>query len=309
MSLHLDEEATQDSNTYDLVIREFVKEFDTDESINRDEKSLSTRNALDEKSMTTQSVKLHLAMDAAPSVVKEMLQSSPWYEAFATTEKKQIEGTVDHNNVHNDEVSCSTSGRSDRFAEFTDYQLFQIQQYRIAELTSQLDQARNSVSEYHELLDRLQKMQQDNRVLTHKVSFLDEELKKESSTKEKQVIELEKNMELLNVHQDQKNILAGEVVDLKLALAEAKSTANFDTNKETMLLEGTVVRLKMELADSKSREDWHHLKRPFARGIPVKRVSAPEKRASAPQKRLSPRSSLRIIESNQVHNKNAFYID
>ena len=211
------DESTASSKTYESAISDFVRKFEGNSGsfhsqsrqapapapppisdkfeplIVTDEKadSLCISESVDEKSMTTESLDLHMAIDANPKLVKNMLQTSSWYNAFVSAEQKEIP---------RDDASCTDSkfdsstvgGSSDPLADFTDYQLFQLQQYRIAELTSQLDLVKNSVSEYHDLLDKFQRMQQENRILTHKVTLLEDKLGEKMSTAEKQKIKLEK---------------------------------------------------------------------------------------------------------------------
>lgn len=258
MSLRVDEESTHSSRALEVAVNDFVQQFDSDRS-----STSSGKNPLhcsDDRSITTQSVQLHMAIDSAPSLVQDMLHSSAWYDAFVTTEKKS--------ELKCEDVSCvasildSQTATTDPLAEFTDHQLFQLQQYRIAELTSQLDLVRNSVAEYHDLLDRFHTMQQDNRVLSHKVSLLEQQVRKKSTTSNKQKAKLERNKELVKVQADETRRLREEVAELKLALAESQSREDDEGDEKIRILEETVVKLKMDLADSKSKEDWHRLKRP-----------------------------------------------
>ena len=241
----------------------------------------------DDKSTTTQSVVLNSAIESSPSLVQTMLHSSSWYNAFRSMESRSqgsglntgedededegdgdAEGEEDVNAEENgdpDHTSCATSimsgdhsestSSSDPFANFTDYQLFQLQQYRIDELNEQLEKVRASVSEYHNLLDRFQTIQDENLSLKKRVKEVEEELKFSEEERNKEKLKKEE----VEISRD----LAVEVIDLKLSLAEAQTNGDFmnKANAERIkTLEDTVVKLKMELADCKSKEDWARLK-------------------------------------------------
>jgi len=272
MSIHIDrDDITQDSKEYEHAINMFVHQWNGS-SDTRNDKSSSTNTSRpqheydivghDERSITSESIKLHQALNANPRLVKNLLHSSPWYNAYiANGEKSSVKG---------DEASlvdqATIGSASDPLSDFSDLQLFQLQQYRIAELTSQLDLVKNSVSEYHDLLEKFQYMQQENRVLTHKVSLLEQQLRKRLSVTELQKHKLEKNKQIVKLRNDETERLRAEVASLKLQLtghakSSAGTTADRNDAEKTRILEATVVKLKMDLANSKSREDWHRLKR------------------------------------------------
>lgn len=273
MSIQVErDDITQDSKEYERAINTFVQQFkcNDDTEVARSKSSFNPRPihvqggkiGHDEASITSESIKLHQAIDSHPDLVRNMLHSSSWYNAYISHEEKS--------SVQGDAASlvdqATIGSLSDPLADFTDYQLFQLQQYRIAELTSQLDLVKNSVSEYHDLLDKFQHMQQENRVLTHKVSLLEQQLRKRLSLTERQNYKLEKNKQIVKIQGDETERLRAEVASLKIQLSDKKESTgkklvNISDKEKIRILEETVVKLKMDLAHSKSKEDWHRLRR------------------------------------------------
>lgn len=248
-----------------------------------DDEGEDTNDLDDDKSTTTQSVVLNSAIESTPSLVQTMLHSSSWYNAFLTMESRSQgsglktgededddegdkdgegngddEGEGDHSSCVNSIMSADRSditSSSDPLANFTDYQLFRLQQYRIDELNEQLEKVRASVSEYHNLLDRFQTIQDENFSLKKRVKEVEEELKiSEQERQEEKLKQAE-----IEISRD----LAEEIIELKLSLAEAQTYGdcmNKANAERIKTLEDTVVKLKMELADCKSKEDWARLK-------------------------------------------------
>lgn len=206
----------------------------------------------EQKSITTQSVKLEKVIDSAPILVKRMILASSWYDAFR--KKEEYEN-------REEDVSCeSSSMNSDQFTHFLDYQqLFELQQYRIEDLSSQLDLVRNSMSEYHDLLDKLQNTTDQNKLLRKKIFRLEQRAAKTTPNNYKQDLKKRKDILLAKTQENERQV--EKITALKLALVEAQTNRNDEYIERIRSYEETVVKLKMELADSKSKEDWRRLKR------------------------------------------------